>query len=117
MLTFTVQLMFFLSLLRKYRIKWPWEQDRQMWIYNTSKDSIAIASDPHHAYQSRYAGKKDWCLSHLPESGCFVSHYCANSHSKQVMKKLYQQPQYLQLDENSHHASLNTSLIILASHT
>lgn len=32
--------------LRKFRIKWPWEQDRQMAVYNRTPDSIQIASDP-----------------------------------------------------------------------
>eukprot|EP01034_Spumella_vulgaris_P035043 gene35043-43210_t len=35
-------------------------------------------------------GFSDWCLSHLPEAGCFISHYCANSNAKQVMKRLYE---------------------------
>ena len=31
-----------------------------------------------------------WCLSHLPGHGCFISHHCSNSASKQVLIKSYQ---------------------------
>lgn len=31
---------------RKFRIKWPWEQDRQMAVYNRTPEHIQIASDP-----------------------------------------------------------------------
>ncbi len=79
-----------LCIYRKFRIKWPWEQDRQMAIYNRSSNFIQIASQPDRIYMQAYRGfNGGWCLSHLPEAGCFISHFCANGHSKQVMKKLY----------------------------
>ena len=34
------------NLSRKFRIKWPWEQDRQMAVYNRTPHHIQIASDP-----------------------------------------------------------------------
>jgi hypothetical protein len=75
---------------RKFRLKWPWEQDRQMAVYNRSSSLIQVASQPHRAHMQTRAGAVDgWCLSHLPGSGCFISHYCANAHSKQVMRELY----------------------------
>jgi hypothetical protein len=75
---------------RKFRLKWPWEQDRQMAIYNRSSQYIQVASQPNKVFMNLKAGHTDgWCLSHLPEAGCFFSHYCANSHSKQVMRKIY----------------------------
>ncbi len=77
---------------RKFRLKWPWEQDRQMAIYNRSSKFIQIASQPDRIFMQLKAGYNGgWCLSHLPEAGCFFSHYCANGHSKQVMRKLYEQ--------------------------
>mmetsp|Transcript_22805 Transcript_22805/g.20715 ORF Transcript_22805/g.20715 Transcript_22805/m.20715 type:complete len:114 (-) Transcript_22805:14-355(-) len=77
---------------RRFRIKWPWEQDRQMAIYNRSSQYIQIASQPEKSMMDLRAGIKDWCLSHLPGSGCFISHHCANAHSKQQLIKLYQVP-------------------------
>eukprot|EP01032_Pedospumella_encystans_P009980 gene9980-11696_t len=75
---------------RKFRLKWPWEQDRQMAVYNRSSHLIQVAAQPERAtMQTRTGYIIGWCLSHLPGSGCFISHYCANSNSKQVMKKLY----------------------------
>jgi hypothetical protein len=74
---------------RKFRIKWPWEQDRQMALYNRSSHLIQVASQPNQPLMDMKRGHKDWCLSHLPEAGCFVSHFCANAHSKQVMMKKY----------------------------
>jgi hypothetical protein len=79
-----------LGLNRKFRLKWPWEQDRQMAVYNRSSEHIQVASQPARPHMQTRAGYVDgWCLSHLPGSGCFISHYCANAHSKQVMKDLY----------------------------
>lgn len=70
---------------RKFRLKWPWEQDRQMAVYNRSSAVIQVASQPGRPHMQTRAGYVDgWCLSHLPGSGCFISHYCANAHSKQV---------------------------------
>jgi hypothetical protein len=31
---------------RKFRIKWPWEQDRQMAVYNRTPEHIQVASEP-----------------------------------------------------------------------
>jgi len=71
-------------------MKWPWEQDRQMAVYNRSSHLIQVAAQPERATMQTRAGYViGWCLSHLPGSGCFVSHYCANRNHKQVMKKLY----------------------------
>lgn len=58
-----------IRLCRKFRIKWPWEQDRQMAIYNRSSDLIQLASQPDQPMMDMRAGIKDWCLSHLPGSG------------------------------------------------
>jgi len=77
---------------RKFRLNWPWEQDRQMALYNRSSLHIQITSHPHLSKMPRERGKlriKDWCFSHLPEAGCFISHYCANANSKQKMRELY----------------------------
>jgi hypothetical protein len=75
---------------RKFRLKWPWEQDRQMAIYNRSSEVIQIASQPDRVNMQLYAGKlHGWCLSHLPEAKCFISHYCANANSKQNMRRIY----------------------------
>lgn len=80
---------------RKFRTDWPWEQDRQMAIYNRTPEYIQIASHPHlvmmpWAKGSRRVKKvQDWCLSHLPGCGCFISHHCANPASKQVMRRTY----------------------------
>ena len=30
-----------------------------------------------------------WCLSHLPSSGCFISHYCEGAYSKLIMREKY----------------------------
>ena len=77
---------------RKFRIKWPWEQDRQMAIYNRSSSQIQIASQPYKAVMDLKAGLKEWCLSHLPGSGCYISHHCANQHAKNVLMTEYKIP-------------------------
>lgn len=75
---------------RKFRLKWPWEQDRQMAVYNRTAEHIQIASQPQRPHMQTRAGHIiGWCLSHLPGTGCFVSHFCANSYQKQVMRNLY----------------------------
>jgi len=96
---------------RRFRLKWPWEQDRQMAVYNSSSQHIQVASQPERPHMISNAGLRShsgqwlysdtgaaavsalqgggWCLSHLPGSGCFISHFCADSYSKQVMKKKY----------------------------
>lgn len=74
---------------RKFRLKWPWEQDRQMAVFNRSSEFIQVASQPERVHMQARIGFNDWCLSHLPEAGCFISHYCANGHAKQVMRALY----------------------------
>lgn len=60
-----------------------------MAVYNRSSHLIQVASQPDRVFMQKRIGFTDWCLSHLPEAGCFVSHYCANAHAKQVMKKIY----------------------------
>ena len=99
---------------RKFRLNWPWEQDRQMAIYNRSSEYIQITSHPHLPHmpwgpqtvsdtlsvhtKKKHKNKKnnqrektvlDWCFSHLPGSGCYISHHCAHSKSKQVLRKKY----------------------------
>lgn len=77
---------------RKFRIKWPWEQDRQMAVYNRSSEYIQVASDPDKVMMKNHKGVNDWCLSHLPGSGCFISHYCSNANSKITMSKMHPVP-------------------------
>jgi hypothetical protein len=60
-----------------------------MAVFNRSSEFIQVASQPDRVHMQARIGHSDWCLSHLPEAGCFISHYCANSHAKQVMKSLY----------------------------
>jgi len=60
-----------------------------MAVYHRSPDHIQIASYPGRAYIPQGAGKKDWCFSHLPNFKCFISHYCANKQSKQIMSQVY----------------------------
>lgn len=83
----------FLCVLRKFRTSWPWEQDRQMAIYRANVDSIQISSQPRNPFMQRVPGSQlisgGWCLSHLPRSGCFISHFCANQQSKTVMELKY----------------------------
>lgn len=83
----------------------PWEQDRQMAIYHRSPEYIQVTSHPHLSMmpwdKSKRKGRvkvvQDWCFSHLPGSGCFISHHCANKHSKQIMRKNYNVPFDLRL--------------------
>lgn len=78
---------------RKFRTSWPWEQDRQMYLYNKSSELIQISSHPQLSYMPRKKKSKrilDWCFSHLPGSGCFVSHFCADKRSKQQLRQTYQ---------------------------
>ena len=74
---------------RKFRLKWPWEQDRQMAIYHRSPSRIQVASQPSKPNMDITAGHDDWCLSHLAKSGCFIAHYCEDKHSKQKMHNTY----------------------------
>lgn len=74
---------------RKFRLKWPWEQDRQMALFNRTPEHIQVASQPEKLHMDMRAGHHDWCLSHLARSGCFISHYCEGSHSKLRMKERY----------------------------
>lgn len=76
---------------RKFRLKWPWEQDRQMAIYNRSSESIQIASQPNQLFMHKRLGHIDWCLSHLPMSNCFISHHCENVSSKKRLMRIYSQ--------------------------
>ena len=77
---------------RKFRLSWPWEQDRQMYLYNISSNNIQVTSHPDRVFMPRKPDSRkidDWCFSHLPGSGCFISHFCANSKSKQILAKKY----------------------------
>ncbi len=74
---------------RKFRTKWPWEQDRQMALFNRTPEHIQIASQPLQSHMDMQAGHKDWCLSHLARSGCYISHFCEGAHSKRKMKERY----------------------------
>jgi hypothetical protein len=77
---------------RKFRIKWPWEQDRQMAVYNRTPEHIQIAPDPDSSEMSNNFGWANWCLSHLPGHGCFISHHCAHKGSKAKLIELYKVP-------------------------
>lgn len=46
--------------------------------------------------------KGEWCLSHLPGNGCFISHYCSHKGSKQALVRLYKESKHdgLSLDLN-----------------
>jgi hypothetical protein len=74
---------------RAFRLKWPWEQDRQMALFNRTPEHIQVASQPEKLHMDMRAGHHDWCLSHLARSGCFISHFCEGSHSKMRMKERY----------------------------
>lgn len=74
---------------RPFRRKWPWEQDRQMALYHRNPKNIQVASHPDKAHMDHKAGWTDWCLSHLPSSGCFISHHCENKNSKNNMIRMY----------------------------
>lgn len=74
---------------RPFRRKWPWEQDRQMALYHRNPNNIQIASHPDKPHMEHKAGWTDWCLSHLPSSGCFISHHCENKNSKNNMIRMY----------------------------
>ena len=76
---------------RKFRLKWPWEQDRQMAIFHQPalQKHIQIMSHPHQSTMPRRIAEDDWCLSHLPGRGCFFAHHCANKSSKKRMMQLY----------------------------
>lgn len=74
---------------RPFRLKWPWEQDRQMALYHRSPEYIQIASNPLQKHMNKDAGHIDWCLSHLSTSGCFISHHCENKKSKNNLNNKY----------------------------
>ena len=74
---------------RAFRTKWPWEQDRQMALFNRTPEHIQVASQPDQMHMDMRAGHNDWCLSHLARSGCFISHYCEGKHSKLKMRERY----------------------------
>jgi hypothetical protein len=81
---------------RKFRTDWPWEQDRQMAIFQRMGESIQIASQPDRPFmQVEVPGSRrirgGWCLSHIPRSGCFISHYCEDQKSKRRLMKRYSQ--------------------------
>jgi hypothetical protein len=63
-----------------------------MAVYNRSSQLIQVASQPEREKMIPRAGLSQevgWCLSHLPGSGCFISHFCENSNSKQRMRRVY----------------------------
>jgi hypothetical protein len=64
-----------------------------MAIYNTTSDKIQIASQPENEFMKKMPDSQlisgGWCLSHLPRSGCFISHFCANANSKAMMARKY----------------------------
>jgi hypothetical protein len=74
---------------RKFRLKWPWEQDRQMALYHRTPEHIQISSQPNQALMDITAGHDDWCLSHLSKSSCFIAHHCEDKRSKNKMRDLY----------------------------
>jgi hypothetical protein len=80
------------SLERRFRLSWPWEQDRQMAMYEESSAGIQIASHPHlqmMPFQGSGHKVDGWCLSHLPLSGCFVAHHCSGKKSKLFLAQKY----------------------------
>jgi len=74
---------------RKFRLKWPWEQDRQMAIYHRDPGRIQVASQPNKSRMDITAGHDGWCLSHLSKSACFIAHHCEDKRSKSKMNALY----------------------------
>lgn len=60
-----------------------------MAVYNRTPEHIQIASHPSSFHMAHRAGIQDWCLSHLPGTGCFISHHCENKKSKNSLIKLY----------------------------
>ena len=63
-----------------------------MALYNKSSSKIQITSHPNLPLMPFKKGTRkiqDWCFSHLPGCGCFISHYCADKRSKRDMKYLY----------------------------
>lgn len=67
-----------------------------MAIYNRSsiQQHVQIASQPYQSKLDARVGLKDWCLSHLPKQGCFISHHCENRNSKNNLIKLYKLNDY-----------------------
>lgn len=61
-----------------------------MAVYNRSSAHIQVASQPERIFMQAKAGIVDgWCLSHLPDAECYISHYCANAKQKQEMRRIY----------------------------
>ena len=90
---FSVTIYFSFNDFRKFRTDWPWEQDRQMAVYHANPDSIQLASQPENSHMKREPNSRliagGWCLSHIPRSGCFFSHFCEDQKSKINMQKKY----------------------------
>ena len=61
-----------------------------MTVYHRYPHLIQLTSHPDRIMMPRNAGVRDWCFSHLPEAHCFISHYCANSKSKQLLYHTHQ---------------------------
>lgn len=67
-----------------------------MAIYKQWSDYIQITSQPNEPYmQVEAPGSRrirgGWCLSHIPRSGCFISHFCEDQKSKRRLMKRYSQ--------------------------
>ena len=67
-----------------------------MAIYNISgiQQYVQVASQPYQSKMDAKVGLRDWCLSHLPKQGCFISHHCENRNSKNNLIKLYKLNDY-----------------------
>lgn len=73
-----------------FRTKWPWEQDRQMAVAHAN-DTIAsyIQISPRPDLRCIPVKYKDWCLSHISRSDCFIAHYCEDPFTKFTMMNRY----------------------------
>ena len=75
-----------------FRTDWPFEQDRAEFLVHandTIASHILVAPQPHQREMDFYLGQSDWCLSHFPESHCFIAHYCEDHLKKVLMRDLY----------------------------
>ena len=76
-----------------------------MAVFNRTPEHIQIAPDPNAGEMKLNAGHRDWCLSHLPGNGCFISHHCAHQGSKNALIRLYQVPDR---DREKHEEEMNS---------
>lgn len=83
---------------RRFRTKWPWEQDRAYALFNHSRDTIMLlpnASAPHlprGKYNWKWSPVLPWCFSHYPRAGCFIYHYCYQHNQKHRLLEKYREP-------------------------